>query len=436
MTVPNIHSPIEKLAVPTDGLVHYSRNPRRGNVSAIVESLSRHGQYKPIVVRAGTNEVLAGNHTLMAAREMGWDQIAATFVDVDDDEAARIVLVDNRTNDIAGYDDAELADLLESLPTLDGTGFDAASVEELVHGTEQEPAEAPESADELPETAPALAQLGQVYELGDHRVICGDATDPGVLASLLGEERPEMMWTDPPYGVEYQGKTEEALRIQNDGADDLEALLLDSFTAAVGVLRAGAPVYIAHSDTRRVSFETALREAGFLVRQNLIWVKNTIVLGHSDYQYKHEPVLQAETPTEEDPAEEGKSHGPVLYGFAPGAEGRLGRGGPRWFGTNNRATVFEVPKPPASREHPTMKPVRLILDMMANSIRPGKTVLDPFAGSGSTLIAAHYHGAKARVVELDPQYVDVICARWQKESGELPRLRGGSEVDFLTTEED
>lgn len=226
MTVPNIHSPIEKLAVPTDGLVHYGRNPRRGNVPAIVESPKHNGQYKPIVVHAETNEVLAGNHMLKAAREMGWDQIAATFVDVDEDEAARIVLVDNRTNDIAGYDDGELAELLELLPTLDGTGFDAASVEKLVHGTEQEPAEAPDRADELSNTA-AISQLGQVYELGDHRVVCGDATDPGVLASLLGEERPDMMWTDPPYGVEYQDKTEKVLRIKNDGADDLETLLPD-----------------------------------------------------------------------------------------------------------------------------------------------------------------------------------------------------------------
>lgn len=360
MTVPNIHQPISKLAVPADGLVHYGKNPRRGNVEAIVNSLQRNGQYKPIVVRAGTNEVLAGNHTLKAARELGWDEIAATFVDVDDDQAARIVLVDNRTNDIAGYDTAELADLLGSLPDLDGTGFSAADLEELVHGEEQEPAEAPDSADELPDRAAPLSKLGQVYELGDHRVICGDVTDPGVLAALLGDERPDMMWTDPPYGVEYEGKTEKALRIQNDGADDLEALLADSFAAAAAVLRPGAPIYVAHSDTRRVTFETALRGAGFLVRQNLIWVKNTIVLGHSDYQYKHEPILEAEAPAE--PEQDSKTHDPLLYGFAPGGEGRLGRGGPRWYGTNNRSTVFEVPKPPANREHPTMKPVRLILE--------------------------------------------------------------------------
>ena len=170
-----------------------------------------------------------------------------------------------------------------------------------------------------------------------------------------------------------------------------------------------------------------MRKAGYLVRQNLVWVKNTMVLGHSDYQYQHEPILEATAP-EMEPGD-GKTHDPILYGFAPGGEGRLGRGGPRWYGPNNSTTVFEVPKPPANREHPTMKPVKLILAMMANSIRPGRIVLDPFGGSGSTLIAAHYHGAHARLVELDPRYVDVICARYQKETGEFPR-RNGKAVDF------
>ncbi|WP_210410174.1 ParB/RepB/Spo0J family partition protein [Nesterenkonia sp. NBAIMH1] len=137
MTVPIIHRPIEKLAVPTDGLVHYGRNPRRGDVPVIVESLKHNGQYKPIVVRAGTNEVLAGNHTLKAAREMGWDQMAATFVDVDDDEAARIVLVHNQSNDLAGYDDAALQELLEELPDLAGTGFTDDDLNDMADGAEE-----------------------------------------------------------------------------------------------------------------------------------------------------------------------------------------------------------------------------------------------------------------------------------------------------------
>lgn len=424
----NIHSTLDQLTVPLGGLVHYGKNPRKGDVAAIAESLEHNGQYKPIVVRAGTNEVLAGNHTLKAARELGWEKIAVTFVDVTDDQAARIVLVDNRTNDLAGYDDEALAEMLKELPDLKGTGFDVDAMDALVHGLEQEPADAPDEADELPEQPAPIASEGDVFELGEHRVICGDSTDPKVLAKLMGDETAHVMWTDPPYGVEYTGGTAEQLTIQNDGAEDLEPLLAAAFAAARTVPRPGAPCYVAHSDTRRLTFEQTLRDAGYLIRQNLIWVKNAMVLGHADYQYKHEPILEAETPeAESDPA--GKSHEPLLYGFTPGAPGRLGRGGPKWYGPNNATTVFEIAKPPRNADHPTMKPVKLILAMLANSARPGQLVLDPFAGSGSTLIAAHYHGAKARVVELDPKYVDVICARYQKETGEIPR-RAGKAVDF------
>lgn len=437
MTSPNIHATLDKLRVPVSGLKHYGKNPRRGDVDAIASSLTHNGQYKAIVVRTGTMEVLAGNHTLKAAKKLGWDEVAATFVDVDDEQAARIVLVDNRSNDVATYDNAELISLLQDLPDLAGTGFEAADLDELIHGVEQEPAEAPAEADELPAVYNPIAKLGDVFELGEHRVICGDSTSTEVLIAVLGpEERPDLMWTDPPYGVDYVGKTKDALRIENDGAAGLDELLRAAFAAAATIMRPGAPVYVAHADTERVTFENTLRAAGFLVRQNLIWVKNTMVLGHSDYHYKHEPILEGEAPAApEEPAVDGKSHEPLLYGFAPGGAGRLGRGGPRWYGPNNSTTVFEFPKPPANREHPTMKPVDLILAMLANSVRPGGIVFDPFAGSGSTLIAAHYHGAKARVVELDPKYVDVICARYQKLTGELPSL-DGEPVDFLPAAEE
>lgn len=435
-----IPATLEKLAVPIDGLKPYGKNPRRGDVGAIAESLETHGQYKPIVVRSGTNEVLAGNHTLKAAKELGWERIAVTFVDVDDDTAARIVLVDNRTNDLAGYDEAELTALLDSLPDLRGTGFTVDAHEALVHGLEQEPAEPSDTADEIPATQPEpIARPGDIFVLGDHRVICGDATDPATLAALMGGEVAHMMWTDPPYGVDYVGKTKEALEIQNDGRDGLEALLTDALLQAKEHLRPGAPVYMAYADTNRRVFEDAVLRAGYIFRQNLIWVKNTMILGRSDYHYRHEPIMNLETPPDPSPAEEGpaggdpgsgKTHDGILYGFTPGGVGRLGRGGPKWYGTNNRTSVFEVDKPAASREHPTMKPVKLILEMLANSARPGHLILDPFAGSGSTLIAAHTHGAIARCVELEPRYVDVICARYQKETGELPR-RGGEAIDFI-----
>jgi site-specific DNA-methyltransferase (adenine-specific) len=216
-------------------------------------------------------------------------------------------------------------------------------------------------------------------------------------------------------------------------------------------------------------FEGALRETGYLYRQTLIWVKNTLVLGRSDYQYKHEPILELENlegaidplepsspaadvsreTTEPAPGEpvldaaalaavdgdaEPLQHAPVLYGFTPGVKGagRLGRGGEQWYGGNKQTTVFEFPKPAASREHPTMKPTDLIVAQLRNSTVRGQLVLDHCAGSGSTLIAAHRIGLVAALVELEPDYCDVICRRWQEFSGVMPILeRTGEAVDFV-----
>lgn len=421
-------------AVPIADLQPFHRNPRRGDVAVIAESLEKLGQYRPIVVNLGTytgrpHEVLAGNHTLQAAQRLGWSEIDAHYVDVDDETANRIVLVDNKSNDRAGYDEPELLALIQELPTLEATGWDEADVQALVLGIappeDDEPAD---DIDTLPETGPEpVTKPGDVWILGEHRLICGDSTDPAVLTALFGDERADVMWTDPPYGVDYVGKTADALTIANDTSAQLPKLLAGIFGAALAVIKPGAPVYVAHADTERITFETTLSRAGYRIRQNLIWVKNTIVLGHSDYHYKHEPILEAETPENEAEPTTGESllqHDPILYGFTPGGDGRLGRGGPRWYGDNTQSTVFEIPKPPANREHPTMKPVKLILAQLHNSLPVGGIVYDACAGSGSTLIAAEHRHARAYVVELDPHYCDVIAKRWQELTGQTPEREG------------
>jgi DNA modification methylase len=221
------------------------------------------------------------------------------------------------------------------------------------------------------------------------------------------------VWTDPPYGVDYVGKTQDALTIQNDSAGGgLFDLLAAAFGVVATVCRRGAPVYVAHADTERVCFESAMESAGLKVRQNLIWVKNVMVMGRSDYHYKHEP---------------------ILYGFVPADSGRLGRGGERWFGGNNQTTVFEVDRPARSAVHPTMKPVALVDAMLANSLPFGGVVLDPFAGSGSTLIAAHGRGGRCFSVELDPRYADVILRRFEAHTGVVPEC-DGQPVSFLAEE--
>ena len=407
---------LDQLAVPIENLVHYGKNARTGDLETIKNSLQRHGQYRPVVVRTGTMEILAGNHTVKAARELGWKEIAATFVTCTDDEAARIVLVDNRANDLAGYDDTALAELLASLDgDLDGTGYSLDDYDELIDALNDADLESldneilgdPDDAPEPP--AEPISRLGDVFQLGRHRVICGDSTSPDVMAQLIDGKPADLLWTDPPYGVDYVGGTADALTIQNDGAEDLDNLLQAAFKNALTGLRPGAPCYVAHSDTRRISFETAMRDNGYLVRQNLIWVKNTLVMGRSDYHYKHEP---------------------ILYGFTPGGTGRLGRGGDQWYGDHKQTTVIEVDKPLRNGMHPTMKPTELILANLANSLAPGGLVLDTFGGSGSTLIAAHQHGSTARLIELDPRYVDVICLRYQQLTGDLP-TRNGELIDFV-----
>lgn len=397
---------------PVSDLTPYRSNPRQGNVDLIAESLEHLGQYRPIVVNRGThtgrpNEVLAGNHTLQAAVQLGWDSIDVHWVDVDDDTAARIVLVDNRSNDLAGYDNQVLAELLQELPNLAATGYNSDDLDALL--AENLPPVPPDPDETPPLPVEPISRPGDLWVLGKHRVLCGDATSMDDLARLVLEPA-DCLWTDPPYGVDYVGKTKDALTIQNDGASGLPALLYDAFTAAVTVLRPGAPCYVAHADTERITFETAMRDAGLVVRQNLVWVKNTIVMGRSDYHYQHEP---------------------ILYGFTSGGEGRLGRGGKRWYGDNAQTTVIRANKPPANREHPTMKPVALIQAMLDNSCRPGGTVLDLFGGSGSTLIAAHITGRAARISELDPRYVDVICRRYQEVTGDKPVLEAtGQPEDF------
>lgn len=431
---PRIPDTLQHLAVPVRNLKHYGRNPRRGDVDLIAASLKRNGQYKAVVVRKGTNEILAGNHTVKAAKQLGWDRVAVTWVDCTDEEAARIVLTDNRTSDLGTYDVDQLQGLLGTLPDLEGTGYTQDDLEAMI--APQEPAQPKLGADEYPELVPPISKPGDVWVLGRHRLVCGDATDPHAWHQLLGNKRADLMWTDPPYGVDYVGKTKDALTIKNDGAAGLHALLTPAFALAAQHLKPGAPAYIAHADTERIVFEQTARAAGFLIRQNLIWVKNTMVLGRSDYHYRHEPILEAENgdgkpqPPEPPKQEEDLTHQPILYGFNKGGTGRLGRGGKRWYGTDNRTTVFEIPKPPASREHPTMKPVALILAMLANSARPGHTIADPFGGSGSTLIAAETHGAKAALIELDPQFCDVICARYQRHTGRPVKTPDGQTVDF------
>ena len=394
-------------------------NPRRGDVPAMKESLRENTQYRPVVVnrregtRYGDGTILAGNHTHQALEELGAKEIAVTFVDVDDEAAWKIVLTDNRQGDRGAYDPALIVAAVERAGGIAGTGYDEDFLAGLMGDRTEEGLT---DSDEIPEvSAEPISSCGDLWILGEHRLLCGDATDREDLARLMGEELASMLWTDPPYGVSYVGKTKEALTIAGDGQEEAVALLADALAAADKVLRPGSPFYVAHpAGALSVAFGTVVLELGWRLRQGLVWVKDSMVVGHADYHYKHEP---------------------ILYGYKPG-EGRFGRGGNGWYGGHSETSVLEVPRPTTSRDHPTAKPVRLVERCLLNSSRRGALVYEPFGGSGTTLIAAHRTGRRCWAVEIEPRYVDVICRRYQLLTDTLPVLEAtGEPHDFNTNTE-
>ena len=404
----------------------YHKNPRRGNVAAIAESLKKRGQYKPLTVNVGSltgrpMEILAGNHTFHAAHSLDLPTVAIVTVDVDDAEAAQIVLADNRLADLGGYDDSDLLATIQDAEDLTGTGYTDQDLTALLRALDEpQGLTDPDDVPDLPEGETLTAE-GDVWRLGPHVLYVGSSGDIDAVAAA-SQGAADAIWTDPPYGVSYVGGT--GMTIKNDGADEAAQVFADAVATMLVVGRPGAPVYVAHADLMRGEFQRVMREAGMLYRQTLIWVKNAFVMGRADYHWQHEPILEAELAADVDDFEA------IGYGFTPGGEGRLGRGGPRWYGDNKSSTVFQVPKPKVNGQHPTMKPVELIERMLRNSIPTGGLVFDPFGGSGSTMIAAHRLGARSLLCELDPKYADVICRRWQEHTGVVP-VRDGVQVSFL-----
>lgn len=376
----------------------YHKNPRRGDVDAIAESLKARGQYRPIVVNIGTHashdyEILAGNHTYLAAKKLGWKTIQATTVDVDDDQAAQIVLADNRLADLGGYDDETLSALLSDVSSLDGLGWSQDDVDELAAALEPERDDSEVEDVEVPDDAPQRVKRGEIWVLGEHRLMCGDSTKPEDMRKLLGGGEADLWLTDPPYNVAIVGKTKKHLTIENDSwanDDEFVEFLRKAFVTALDVLKPGCAFYVWFAQVQAENFLAAADKAGMTIRQTLIWAKSTFSLGRQDYQWKHEP---------------------CLYGWKDGASHR-------WFSDRKQTTVLEFEKPARNAEHPTMKPVPLMAYEIRNSSRVGDTVLDSFGGSGSTLMACEQTGRKCVTMELDPHYCDVILKRWEDYTGQ------------------
>ena len=370
--------------------------------------------------------VIAGNMRLRAARRLGWATVPVFRADLDTDRAREWALRDNVS---FGEWDATLL-----MPWIDGlvdgigsVGFSDADLRALTASADNaRPVGAEPVAVDLTPPAEPVTQLGDIIRLGRHTLVCGDSTDLAVMQLAVDPRKAACVWTDPPYGVDYAsaGKRMIAERkgvtlaaegvkpISGDTAGGLRGLLDQVLANIIAVSIEGAPVYIAHpSGPTQLVFMEAMRDAGVPFRQQLIWVKQNFVLGRSDYHYQHEPILMTYTP----------------------GEGRHGRGGSHWYGDNAQSSVFNVDRANAlggvgdwqdtiirdadgttraNRHHPTMKPVALVELMIANSTKRGDIVLDPFGGSGTTLIACEHLDRTCAMIELEPAYCDVIRRRF------------------------
>lgn len=305
------------------------------------------------------------------------------------------IIADNKLALNAGWDEHMLAlefkDLADLGFDLELTGFEMDDINELLAELDATP-EGNTDADEAPAVqAEVKTKPGDIWLLGKHRVMCGDSTNLQHAQSLMGGGMANLLVTDPPYNVAYEGKTSDALTIENDSMSDADfrQFLRDCYATADSVMRPGASFYIWHADSEGFNFRGAAFDIGWKVRQCLVWKKNTIVLGRQDYQWRHEP---------------------CLYGWKEGAAHS-------WYSDRKQTTVLEFNKPKRNGEHPTMKPVDLIQYQVENSSKAGDTVLDLFGGSGSTLIACEKTGRINRSMELDPKYCDVIVRRWQQYTG-------------------
>lgn len=381
--------------VPIGALTAWAKNPRKNDhaVPRVVESIKRFGFAAPILARRADGEIIAGHTRLKAAQVLGLDKVPVRYLDLDPADAHLLALADNKLNEIADWDDAVLASLFAEMKS-DGldlvtTGFDDTEIDRLLAMANAETApvvgedEGPEATPETP-----VSVRGELYVLGPHRLMCGDATAVTDIEAAMDGALADLVFTDPPYNVSYVGRTANELTIENDSMspEAFREFLREAFTSMFVVSKPGAGIYVCHADSEGENFRGAMREAGWLLKQCLIWVKDQFVMGRQDYHWQHEP---------------------ILYGWAAGAAHR-------WCGDRKQTTVWHFDRPRRNAEHPTMKPVELIEHALANSAERGAVVLDPFGGSGSTLIAAARQGCVARLLELDPRYCDVIRRRWTK----------------------
>lgn len=396
----------------------YEKNAKKHDetqIRNVMESIKQFGFAQPLVVDK-ENVLIIGHCRLIAAKRLKMTKVPVLRMeDLTEDQAAKLRLLDNKLNE----SEWDLDLLQEEIEGLDFDGFsidwEIPEVEEQMEVQEDEPPEP--NMEEEPTTKP-----GDIFQLGNHRLICGDSTDPETIKKLLDGEKVDLLITDPPYNVAYEGKTKDRLTIQNDrfgSADKFREFLRDAFTAADSGLKQGGAFYIWYASSEGYNFIGAANDIGWTIREQLIWVKNVLVLGRQDYHWQHEPCLYG--------WKEGAGHYFIddrtqttiweAEDFNPEKMKKEELLALVKEMTKKPSTIIREDKPSRSAEHPTMKPVKLIARLVRNSSRTGERVLDIFGGSGSTMMACEQLNRECYMVELDPHYCDVIIQRWENFTG-------------------
>ncbi len=387
-------------------------NPKSPNkhsdqqIRLLADIIKKTGWRASITVSRLSGLIVKGHCKLEAAKYGKFDKVPVEYQNFEnEEEEIAALLADNKIAELAVIDDEKLKAIFEEydFDDLSLTGYSQDEYESLLDIIGQADDIIDDEVEELNEET--FTELGDLWILGNHKLLCGDSLDLDTFGQLLGKEKVSLLITDPPYNVDYQGGTKEKLKIKNDKmqSDEFRSFLATAFERFNEVMKMGAPFYIWHADSERYNFQGACQDAGWTVRQCLIWVKISFVMGRQDFQWKHEP---------------------CLYGWKSGAH----------YFTDDRSlsTILEYDRPKRNDLHPTMKPVDLFADLISYSSRFGDIVLDGFAGSGTTLMACQKLGRSARLIELDERYCDAIVKRFIRS---CPRevvkcFRAGVEVDY------
>lgn len=370
-------------------LIEYQNNAKihdEKQIKQIVKSIKEFGFNDPIAIDEN-NVIIEGHGRLYALQKLEYEEVPCIRLNhLNEQQKKAYILAHNKLTMNTGFDLDLLEEELIAIEDFDMTefGFDEIDIESNYDSDKD--SEFLESEEES-EKKEVNIKYGDVFQLGNHKLLCMDSTKTSEILDLLGGEKADLFLTDPPYNVNYEGATEEKLKILNDNMSDSDfiKLLHDSFYTANKIMKEGASFYIWHADSESINFRSACENNLGKIRECLIWVKNHFSIGRMDYHYKHEP---------------------CLYGWKEGAAHN-------WYSDRKQTTILEFDKPIKNPEHPTMKPVDLLEYQIKNNTKKGDTVLDLFGGSGTTLIACENLERKAIVCELDPQYVDVIIRCWE-----------------------